>query len=400
MRAWLNKVRLKWIVATKSFDYTIDFYERIYKRYLNHNKIIHYRDGFPVYSLSTPAMYSKPAANLFSQTIFRSIQNKNLPNMMSFAIDDICNALCQHCSFFEGVEDKSRKVLTLEQCQKVVRGAQALGVSVINFVGGEPLLREDLTDILKSVDKTLSTTLIFTNGSLLEERADSLKKAGLDSVFVSIDAADPKKHDSFRGKKGLFAKAIKGIAKAKEVGLSVGISCTLTPDSFAEGELDKITSLGKQLDVHEIVIFDAMPTGRYKYRKDLIDNNNWVEDVIKKTDRYNSDQTFPGVLVWGYATSYRSVGCACGTSYFYISPYGDIMSCDFNHKAFGNVLEKPMHELWDTLSTSKDFSCAKWGGCKIKDSRYRSKGTVSAGSHILDRLGKASNGQKKNTATL
>lgn len=399
MRAWLNKVRLKWIVATKSFDYTIDFYERIYKRYLNHNKIIHYRDGLPVYSLSTPAMYSKPAANLFSQTIFRSIQNKNLPNMLSFAIDDICNALCQHCSFFEGVADKSRKVFTLEQCQQVVQDAQALGVSVINFVGGEPLLREDLTNILKSVDKTLSTTLIFTNGSLLEERAESLKKAGLDSVFVSIDAADPKKHDSFRGKKGLFAKAIKGIAKAKEVGLSVGISCTLTPDSFAEGELDKITSLGKQLGVHEVVIFDAMPTGRYKYRKDLVDNNSWVEDVIKKTDRYNTDPTFPGVLVWGYATSYRSVGCACGTSYFYISPYGDIMSCDFNHKAFGNVLEKPLHELWETLSSSKDFSCAKWGGCKIKDSRYRNKGAASAGTHVLDELVRTSNGQRK-TATL
>lgn len=65
------------------------FTERLYKIYLNHSKVIHYRDGHPVYSLSTPALYSKPAANMFARTLYRGIQNRNMPNLMSFAVTDV-----------------------------------------------------------------------------------------------------------------------------------------------------------------------------------------------------------------------------------------------------------------------------------------------------------------------
>ncbi|OGY20950.1 MAG: radical SAM protein [Candidatus Woykebacteria bacterium GWB1_45_5] len=379
MNSFLNKLRLKWFVTTKTLGYTSDYLDQIYKIYLNHNKVIHWRDGYPVYSLSTPALYSKPAANFFARQLFRTIQNKNTPNIMSFAVNDVCNANCEHCSFFNAVEDKSRKVLTLEQSKKLIKDTQDLGVSVINFVGGEPLLRKDLPEIISSADKNLSTTILFTNGLLLTETAEILKRAGLDGVYVSVDSADPKKHDLIRNKSGSFEKAMAGIEKAKEVGLSTGISCVITPESFRSGELERLIKLGKSVEVHEVLVFDAMPTGRYKSRKDLIDSNGWVEEMISSTEKYNKDSSYPGVLVWVYTTSHRSVGCSCGTSYFYISPYGDMMSCDFNHAKFGNILETPLYQIWDKLSSSEDFRSAKWGGCKIKDSKYRKKETVSAG---------------------
>lgn len=379
MNSLLPRLRFKWFLTTKTLNYTSDYLDILYKIYLNHHKIIHWRDGYPVYSLSTPAAYSKPSANFLARSLYRSIQNKNLPNIMSFAANDICNVNCQHCSFFSGVADKSKKVLTLEQSQKLMRDAQELGVSVINFVGGEPLLRKDLSAIISAVNKDLSTTVIFTNGYLLSEKIEELKKSELDSVYVSIDFADPKKHDLFRGKKGTFEKAIEGIKKTKELGLSTGISCTITPEAFKNGELEKIIELGKKLGVHEVLVFDAMPSGRYKFRKDLIDNTEWVEDMIKSVEKYNKDESYPGILVWAYTTSHRSVGCSCGTSYFYVSPYGDVMSCDFNHAKFGSILEEPLFKIWDRLSSMDDFKQAKWGGCKIKDSKYRAKKTVVDG---------------------
>lgn len=381
MQNFLNKLKLQFFLATKTLNYTNNYIEQLYKIYLNHNKVIHYRDGYPVYSLSTPALYSKPAANFFARTFYRTIQNKNLPNMFSFALGDTCNVACKHCSFFTGVDDKRKKVLTLDESQKVIRDAQELGVSVINFVGGEPLLRKDFPEILKSVDKSLSTTLMFTNGFFLKDRAQELKKAGLDSVYVSIDASEPIKHDLFRGKKGLFEKAIAGIKKAKDVGLSVGFSCSITPESFQDGELDKLVKLAKEVGVHEVLIFDTMPTGRFKNRKDLIDNPEWVEEMIEASKKYNTDTKYPGVILWAYATSHRSVGCSCGTSYFYISPYGDVMSCDFNHTIFGNIKKEPLYKIWDRLSSMKDFHEAKWGGCKIKDSRFRIKSTISTSAN-------------------
>ncbi|MFT4637285.1 MAG: molybdenum cofactor biosynthesis enzyme MoaA [Verrucomicrobiales bacterium] len=112
---------------------------------------------------------------------------------MSFAVNDVCDADCEYCSFFSGVEEKGRDVLTLEQAKKMIQEAQELGVSIVNFVGGEPLLREDLPEIIRSVDKDFSATVLFTNGSRLEERAKELWQAGLDSVYVSIDAANAEK---------------------------------------------------------------------------------------------------------------------------------------------------------------------------------------------------------------
>jgi MoaA/NifB/PqqE/SkfB family radical SAM enzyme len=379
MNSLLTNLRLKWFTATRALNYSTDFVTILYRIYLNHNKIIHFRKGYPVFSLSTPALFSKPSANFISRALYKTIQNKNLPNMMSFAVNDVCNATCEHCSFFSAVEEANRSILTLKQSQRLIQDAQDLGVSVINFVGGEPLMREDLPDIISSVNKDLATTVLFTNGWNLYERATELKKAGLDSIYISIDAATPEKHDTFRKKQGLFNKAIQGIRKAKQLGFSCGISTTMTPESYEDGELDRIVELGKQIGIHEILVFDALPSGRYQERLDLVDNQDWVESMIHSAKKYNLDNSYPGVVFFAYFSSYRSVGCSCGTSYFYTSPYGDIMSCDFNHAKFGNILQEPLWKIWDRLTTLPEFCQAKWGGCKIKDSQYREKEVVSGG---------------------
>lgn len=370
MTSLLSRLRLKWFLATRSLGYGLDFTDILYKTYLNHNKIIHYRNGYPVYSLMTPALFSKPAANFIARALFRTIQNKNMPNLMSIAVNDDCNAACSHCSFFTSVEEKGRDTLSLQDLGQIIAAGQDLGVSVINLVGGEPLLRDDLPDIISAIDKDRSTTILFTNGSTLEQRARELKKAGLDSIFVSIDFANARQHDQFRHTPGLFDKALSGIAKAKKLGFSTGFSVTMTPETWQAGELPRIVELAKNVGVHEVFVFDARPSGRYQHRSDLVDNDDWVEDMIQSAVPFNKNKKYPGVTFSGWMTSHRSVGCSCGTSYFYLSPYGDVMSCDFNHSKFGNALEEPLYRIWERLSTSPDYCQAKWGGCKVKDSEF------------------------------
>lgn len=379
MDSWLNQLRLRWFMATKALGYGTDFVEVLYRIYLNHSKIIHFRDGYPVYSLSTPALFSKPAAHFIARTLYRGIQNRSLPNLMSIAVNDACNAQCGHCSFYEGVDDPHRQPMTLAQFEQAIGAAQDLGVSVINIVGGEPLLRPDLAGIIRAVDKDRSTVLLFTNGWHLADRAAELRRAGLDSVYVSLDAADPQRHDALRQTPGLFDRAVAGLKVAKKLGFSVGISATLTPEAYQSGELKRLVELGRSLGVHEVLVFDALPSGRLQHREDLIDNGDWVEAMIQAAVPYNQDPRYPGVVFSAYISSHRSVGCSCGTSYFYLSPYGDVMSCDFNHAIFGNVLEEPLWKVWQRLSSNPDFAQAKWGGCKVKDSEFLQKETVKVG---------------------
>lgn len=379
MNALWTALRLRWFLATKALHYSTDFVETLYRIYLNHSKIIHFRDGYPVYSLSTPALFSKPAANFIARTLYRTIQNRNLPNLMSLAVNDVCNAGCTFCSFFDGVDHPERSPLSLPQMQRVIREAQDLGVSIINFVGGEPLLRPDLPDIIRSVDKTLSTTVLFTNGWALGNRAAELRQAGLDSVYVSLDAATAAEHDQIRQRPGLFQRALEGIAAAKKLGFSVGISATLDPKRYGAGQLEAIVELGKAIGVHEVLVFDTLPTGRSNQNHDLVDNPHWVDEMMQRALPYNQDAAYPGVVFFAHFTSHKSVGCSCGTSYFYLSPYGEMMSCDFNHYGFGNVTEEPLWKVWERLTSQAEFCRAKWGGCKIKDSAFRQLETVSGG---------------------
>jgi MoaA/NifB/PqqE/SkfB family radical SAM enzyme len=380
MNSLLTRIRLLWSMLTRSGGFSFSLIDAMYRIYLNHSKVIHFRGGLPVYSLTTPALFSKPAAHFMARALYRTIQNRNLPNLMSFAVNDDCNAACEHCSFFTAVEEKGRAVLTLDQATRAIADAQDLGVSVVNIVGGEPLMRDDLPDVIRAVDKDRATVLLFTNGWDLERRVADLRKAGLDSVFVSIDAADAASHDRFRRTPGLFERALRGIRKAKKLGLSVGFSSTITPESWREGELERIVELGRQVGVHEVFVFDALPTGRYKGRDDLVDGGDWTEEMIRWAKPYNANARYPGVTFFAYMSSHRSVGCSCGTSYFYLSPYGDVMSCDFNHAKFGNILHEPLWQIWGRLSTLPEFRQAKWGGCKIKDSACRELETVSPGT--------------------
>ena len=369
----LRKTRLQWFLAKKALSFSTEFTDRLYKIYLGHNKVVHFRDGHPVYSLSTPAIYSKPAANMVARTLYRSIQNKNVPNLMSLAVTDVCNAECSFCSFYESVHDPSRKIMSLQQCRKIIADSQELGVSVINFVGGEPLKRPEILQIIGAVDKDLSTTTLFTNGWALPEMAPKLRDAGLDSVYVSIDYADPEKHDESRQVKGLYQRAMKGFENALKSGMSVGLSAFITPEKFYEGELERLVELARKLGVHEVVVFDAFPSGRFEHRGDLIDNNEWKEEMINWSKPYNEDWSYPGLVLHAYAASHRSVGCSCGASYFYVTPYGDICSCDFNHRPFGNALERPLYQIWEEMTSHELYKEAQWGGCKVKNSQFLDK---------------------------
>jgi MoaA/NifB/PqqE/SkfB family radical SAM enzyme len=376
---WWQALRLRIFMVTHGLGSASSFVNVLYRIYLNHSKIIHIRDGYPVFSLSTPALFSPPAAHFIARTLYRGIQNRNLPNLMSLAVTDGCNARCGHCSFYEGVEDPGRPLLRLEEMRRLIHDAQELGVSILNLVGGEPLLRPDLAAIIASVDKSLSTVVLFTNGWHLAARAAELRRAGLDSVYVSLDAADPARHDALRGTPGLFARAVEGLQAARRQGLSVGLSATLTPEAWADGELERLVALARRIGAHELLVFDALPCGRLRHRDDLVDSGDWVEAMVRSAERWNADPSYPGVVFSAWISSHRSVGCACGTSYLYLSPYGDVMSCDFNHAIFGNVREEPLWRVWERLSTHPDFAQAKWGGCKVKDSDWQQRPSVQTG---------------------
>ncbi|MHA1835368.1 MAG: radical SAM protein, partial [Candidatus Odinarchaeia archaeon] len=99
--------------------------------------------------------------------------------------------------------------------------ASTLGVYKVKITGGEPLLRNDIFEIIskiKEINKIKDISLT-TNGILLEKKADKLKKSGLNRVNVSLDTINPDKYKFITGVNAL-SKVLRGIDKAVEVGLN------------------------------------------------------------------------------------------------------------------------------------------------------------------------------------
>jgi cyclic pyranopterin phosphate synthase len=120
----------------------------------------------------------------------------------------------------EGTE-RSMQYMTPEQIENVVEVAASHGVNSIKFTGGEPLLREDILEIVRRVRKHITGNIsLTTNGVELPKLADGLKNAGLDRVNISMHAIDEYNFHFITDTKKNFLPIVKnGIEAAKEAGL-------------------------------------------------------------------------------------------------------------------------------------------------------------------------------------
>ncbi|MDR1539372.1 MAG: radical SAM protein [Clostridiales bacterium] len=355
-------------------NYTKSLTELGMQRYLGHHKVIRFTsEGYPVYSISLPPLLSPAYANSEINSKYRVIQNRPLPNLASIALTDVCNAKCEHCSFFNSLDDKTKEPLSVEEMKDLLRQSQDLGVSVIDFVGGEPLMHPHWREIFESIDKRKSHVFIFTNGWFLAGAAADLRASGVGAVYVSLDASTAELHDRKRGLPGLFDKAMEGIAAAKKADLTVGISCCIDEEGFSSGELDNIIELGRKHGVHEVLVFDAMPVGRFQKRDDLASEKwsqtTWLDQMMEHVRKYNKDENYPGIYIYAYTTSYLSNGCTGGTGYFYVSPYGEVCPCDFHHIKYGDVREEKLYMIWDKMTRQLGRNGSNWTGCWAKQKK-------------------------------
>lgn len=127
-----------------------------------------------------------------------------------------CNLSCIYCHR-EG-EKKTGTPLSAEEIAEIIRTAVHFGIRSVKFTGGEPLLREDLLDIIRSVPAGIETS-ITTNGTLLADLAADLRKAGLRRINVSVDSLNPETYRKITGTDKL-GDVLEGITAALDAGLT------------------------------------------------------------------------------------------------------------------------------------------------------------------------------------
>jgi len=145
-----------------------------------------------------------------------------------------CNLHCDYCCV-RSSPTAPRRELGLARVQRIAREAADLGVKEIFITGGEPLLLEDIAEILLSCASAAPTT-VLTNGMLFTgRRAESLRALHRDRIIlqISLDSATPDQHDLHRGP-GTWARTRKGIQHARALGFRVRLAATVSTDAQAE----------------------------------------------------------------------------------------------------------------------------------------------------------------------
>src|SRR5207245_2134805 len=148
-----------------------------------------------------------------------------VPHVVAWNLTRRCNLECAHCYIAAGPRESAVSELETAQCLRIVDELVALNPAPLLILsGGEPLLRDDLTDIARYASQRGATVVVGTNGTLLTDgRIAALERAGVRGVAVSVDSLRPSYHDNFRHGAGSLAatQAALGRLRAARRGFAI-----------------------------------------------------------------------------------------------------------------------------------------------------------------------------------
>lgn len=193
------------------------------------------------------------------------------PVLANYYLTYKCNSRCTYCDIPVKPENIPIKETAPELIIENLAALKRLGVKVVDFTGGEPLIYRHLPKVLKAAKEMGFFTSIANTGTLYPRMAKELRGL-VDDLKFSLSTTDPEEYRAERGIDG-YAKVIDSIKLAKSLGEQPSIIATATPQSI--GQMDRVIKLAQELNV--VVLLGPV--------FDFCDNELLREDGIKEIQR-------------------------------------------------------------------------------------------------------------------
>ena len=276
-----------------------------------------------------------------------------------------CNLNCSFCA----IPDRNEKVqeLTKFQIFDLLSEAKELGTTYVVLIGGEPFLRKDLGEIVKSIISRGFRLGISTNGTLLNFKSLSwVKYVPSSSYFlgISLDGAKPFTHNRLRRRKDAFEKTLKGIEIAYELGIQLTLQTVLQKSN--KNELLDIASIAAKFGADYNVIPDIVPKGAGIHVKSNKIDIHEILNKAKELYKYGcsigikAQINLPPALQEPDRFQKSDMACYWGKHFCGILPNGDVAmchGCDFcniyhgNLFIAGNIHNQSLREVWELSKT-------------------------------------------------
>ena len=161
----------------------------------------------------------------------------NLTKKIALNLGHACNARCDFCYFHHSVRGSTKlKKVTTTQVQHALRKAKRYGVKEVEFTGGEPTIRSDLTGLIKFTKTNLNFSVVsmLTNGIALADKKylTNLANAGLDDILFSIHGHTSAVHDRITGVSGSHDKILYAIKISKTLGIRIRTNTVVYANNY------------------------------------------------------------------------------------------------------------------------------------------------------------------------
>ncbi len=175
-------------------------------------------------------------------------------------VTNACNLNCKWCYANNGYKSKiKREHIPKGRLDRLLKILSRSGVRQVTLSGGEPTVYPHLRYAVKKAKDLGFVVHMNTNGYLLTRKlARELAELGLSQVQINIDSMDSKTHDSVRGRKGSFRRAIQALKNAKAAGMTCVSQTVLTKDN--ENEIVDIFRFARSHGIQRCRVWDMMPS--------------------------------------------------------------------------------------------------------------------------------------------
>lgn len=267
-----------------------------------------------------------------------------------------CNARCQMCNTWQNPSRRS------EEFDPAILEKLPGGMERLNITGGEAMLRGDIADIARILDKKTKRLEISTNGYFTDRLEALCQKYSHLTIRVSLEGL-PRLNDQLRGIKNGFDRGLRTILRLNKMGIKdIGFGTVISDRNCSD-----LLDLYNLCVAMQVEFGNATMHNSFYFHK----HDNRIEDVAQVVEvmkRFiqallTSSRTDWRLRVKDWGRAYlnlgllryiqgngRSLPCGAATDTFFVSPYGEILACNGSEEPWvmGDLKRQSFSEIWDS----------------------------------------------------
>ncbi|MGI4855447.1 MAG: pyrroloquinoline quinone biosynthesis protein PqqE [Janthinobacterium lividum] len=299
-----------------------------------------------------------------------------------------------HCAFCSNPVDYAthRAELTTAQWIDVLRQGRALGAAQLGFSGGEPLLRDDLEELVAEARRLGFYTNLITSGiGLNETRLAALKTAGLDHIQLSFQDSTRELNDFLSNTKTFDLK--KRVATAiKAHDFPMVMNCVL--HRYNLPHVDKIIDMALAMGAEYLELANTQYYGwAYTNRAQLMPTAGQLREAEAVVNRYRETIGERCKIYFVVPDYFENRPKRCmngwGAVFLGIAPDGAALPCHTARSipglSFPSVLEQSLHDIWYDSATFNRFRGLDWmqEPCRSCDEKHHDLGGCRCQAYLL-----------------